>query len=177
MQWPHNKALVSVDLGAQSCRVAVLRTAGQGPSVEIVHRFPNGPVFREGGLRWEIGRIFEGVLQGLRLCASAAPEGIASLGIDGWGVDYVRLDRAGRPLGDPYCHRDERAERAMRELFRRIPPQRLYALTGIQLLPLNTLFQLYADHLAGVDPDARWLNLPEYITHLLGGEAVSEYTN
>jgi len=177
MQPQQNRALVSVDLGAQSCRVALLRTAGGRPTVDIVHRFANGPVTSGGALRWEIGRIFAGVMEGLRRSAEAAPEGIASLGIDGWGVDYVRLDRDGRRLGDPYCHRDERAARAMRELFLRIPPERLYALTGIQLLALNTLFQLYADQLAGVDPEARWLNLPEYLTHLLGGQAVSEYTN
>jgi rhamnulokinase len=177
MQWPHNKALVSVDLGAQSCRVSLLRSPGGRPEIEILHRFPNGPVVSAGGLRWEIGRIFDGVTAGLRKCASAAPEGIASIAVDGWGVDYVRLDATGRRLADPFCHRDERATRAMRELFLRLPPERLYALTGIQLLALNTLFQLYADNLAGVDPQARWLNLPEYITHLLGGQAVSEYTN
>jgi len=177
MEWPLDKALVSVDLGAQSCRVALLRVLSGRPEIGIVHRFPNGPVFSAGGLRWQIRRIFEGVTAGLRMCASAAPEGIASIAVDGWGVDYVRLDRAGELLADPFCHRDERAERAMRALVRRITPERLYALTGIQLLALNTLFQLYADNLAGVDPEARWLNLPEYITYRLGGEAVSEYTN
>ncbi len=64
----------------------------------------------------------------------------------------------------------------MDELLKRIPAERLYELTGIQLLSLNTLFQLYADNLAGIAPRARWMNLPEYVMHLLGGRAVSEFT-
>ncbi len=111
------------------------------------------------------------------MCAEAAPEGIASIGVDGWAVDYVRLRSDGSPFGNPFCYRDERTANAMAEVHRLISPDRLYSLTGIQLLSLNTLYQLYADKLAGIDSGSRWLNLPEYITHLLGGKPVSEYTN
>jgi rhamnulokinase len=170
-------ALVAIDLGAQSCRVSLLRWRDATPEIQVIHRFPNAPVTTVTGLRWDIRRILEGVMTGLRVCADAAPEGIASIGIDGWGVDYVRLDRQGKPIGDPYCHRDQRTTQAMKETFQRISPERLYALTGIQILGLNTIFQLYADQRAGIDAGARWLNLPEYVCHVLGGRAVSEYTN
>lgn len=173
----NKQALVAVDLGAQSCRVSLLCWRDATPEIQVIHRFPNAPVTTEKGLRWDIRRILDGVMTGLRRCADAAPQGIASIGIDGWGVDYVRLDRKGTPIGDPYCHRDERTTRAMKEVFQRISPERLYALTGIQILGLNTIFQLYADQQAGIDVSARWLNLPEYVSYVLGGRPVSEYTN
>jgi rhamnulokinase len=178
MQQPaNNKALVAVDLGAQSCRVSLLRWNRSVPEIRAMHRFANGPVAEGESLRWDIRRIFGGVVEGLRLCAAAAPEGISSVAIDGWGVDYARLDAAGELLGNPYCYRDERNLDAMREIYARIAPDRLYELTGIQHLPFNTIFQLDADDRAGIDPGSRWLNLPEYITNLLGGAPVSEYTN
>src|SRR5215467_14161403 len=155
------KALVAVDLGAQSCRVTLLRWKDAGPEVGIVHRFLNAPVLSGKGLHWDIEKISAGVAAGLRQCAELATEGIASVGIDGWAVDYVRLGRDGKKIGDPFCYRDERTARAMREVFDIMPPEKLYELTGIQILSLNSLFQLYADKIAGGDAEFRWLNLPE----------------
>jgi len=170
-------ALVAVDLGAQSCRVSLLRWKQGQPQMQVMHRFPNGPIATQDGLRWDIGRILHGVKDGLRLCADAAAEGIASVGVDGWAVDYLRLDENGDPLADPFCYRDERTQRAEKKVHEIISPSRLYSLTGIQLLGLNTLYQLYADKLAGGRPGTFWLNLPEYVTYRLGGHRVAEYTN
>src|SRR6266436_3456858 len=170
-------ALVAVDLGAQSCRVSLLRWKQGQPQIQVMRRFPNGPIATQDGLRWDIGRILDGVKDGLRLCAEAAPEGIASVGVDGWAVDYVRLDENGEALADPFCYRDERTQRAEKKVHEIISPSRLYSLTGIQLLGLNTLYQLYADKLAGGRPGTGWLNLPEYVTYRLGGHRVAEYTN
>jgi rhamnulokinase len=142
-----------------------------------MHRFPNGPISTKEGLRWDIGRIFGGINRGLKLSAEAAPEGIAAVGVDGWAVDYVRLDENGDAIADPFCYRDERTQEAEKKVHQIISPSRLYALTGIQLLGLNTLYQLYADKLAGKSPSTPWLNLPEYVTYRLGGQRVAEYTN
>src|SRR5215469_11519404 len=92
------RALVAVDLGAQSCRVSLLRWAKEGPAIRMIHRFSNGPLAVGKSLRWDIQKIFDGVQTGLGLCAQAAPEGIASVAIDGWGVDYVRLDENGNRI-------------------------------------------------------------------------------
>ena len=171
------RALVAIDLGAQSCRVSLLRWNRDEPEIEVVQRFPNGPVSTPHGLCWDIEAIFEGVLAGLRVCATRAPEGVASIGVDGWAVDYARLDRSGAPVALPFCYRDTRTEKAEIEVHSLLPPARLYALTGIQILRLNTLYQLYADKLAGFDPHTRWVNLPEFISYRLSGKRVSEYTN
>ncbi len=170
-------ALVAVDLGAQSCRVSLLRWKKSHPKFNVMHRFPNGPIAMQEGLRWNIGRILDGIKHGLRLSAEVAPEGIAAVGVDGWAVDYVRLDENGDAVADPFCYRDARTQEAEKKVHRIISPSRLYSLTGIQLLSLNTLYQLYADKLAGKNPSTAWLNLPEYVTYRLGGRRVAEYTN
>ena len=170
-------ALVAVDLGAQSCRVSLLSWNQSWPELHVLHRFLNAPIVTQEGLRWDIGRIFDGVKHGLRLCAEAAPEGIASVGVDGWAVDYVCLNGDGHAIADPFCYRDERTEAAQKEVHQIIPSSRLYALTGIQLLGLNTIYQLYADKLAGRNSSSPWVNLPEYVTLRLGGQRVAEYTN
>src|SRR2546423_10836018 len=87
------------------------------------------------------------------------------------------MDENGEALADPFCYRDERTQRAEKKVHEIISPSRLYSLTGIQLLGLNTLYQLYADKLAGGRPGTFWLNLPEYVTYRLGGHRVAEYTN
>jgi len=174
---PHRRARVAIDLGAQSCRVSLLRWSDNEPAVEVLHRFANEPLSTGDGLRWNIDAIFDGIMTGLRRCAACAPEGIASLAVDGWAVDYVRLDNAGNPVALPFCYRDARTEKAESEVHAVLPPSRLYSLTGIQILRLNTLYQLYADKLAGFDSRLPWVNLPEFIAYRLSGKRVSEYTN
>jgi rhamnulokinase len=171
------KALIAVDLGAQSCRVSLLRWNQGEPEIEMVHRFPNAPTAEADELRWDVEAIFDGVLSGLRSGATRAPEGIASVAIDGWAVDYVRLDEKGDAIAPPFCYRDSRTREAEIQVHSILPASRLYALTGIQILRINTLYQLYADKLAGSDPRLPWVNLPEFMTYRLCGKRVSEYTN
>ena len=169
--------MVAVDLGAESCRVSLLRWHSAHPSVELVHRFPNNPREYEGGLRWDLRSIVEGVEEGLRKCADIAPEGIRSIAVDGWAVDYVRVDKAGAPLADPFCYRDERTIKAERAAHRKCSQERMRELTGIQIMRFNTVYQLYADALAGEEDGKQWLNLPEYLLAHWGGARVAEYTN
>ena len=170
------RALVAVDLGAESCRVSLLRWVEGKAAITLVHRFANAPRERDGGLRWDLEMIEAGLEDGLRRCAAIAVEGIRSVAVDGWAVDYVRVDEVGKALADPFCYRDERTVEAERLLHERIGTGRLQELTGVQLLRINTLYQLYADVLEGV-PEGRWLNLPEYVLSRLGGVCVAEYTN
>jgi len=170
------RASVAVDLGAESCRVSLLRWREGEPEIQLVHRFTNGPVQREDGLHWPLDRIVDGVEEGLRMCADLASEGVRSVAVDGWAVDYVRLDETGTPVAEPFCYRDERNVRAETELHKHISAERMREITGIQQLSINTLYQLYADRLAGYAP-SRWLNLPEYILSRLGAEPVAEFTN
>jgi rhamnulokinase len=109
------------------------------------------------------------------MCAAIAEEGIRSIGVDGWAVDYVRLDVDGKPLADPFCYRDTRTKAAETALLERISSKRMRELTGVQIAPLNTVYQHFAD--SAEHQQARWLNLPEYVLYWLGGRPVAELTN
>jgi len=170
------RALVAVDLGAESCRVSLLRWHGDAPEVTLVHRFPNGPV-EDNGLRWPLANIEAGIDEGLRRAAELAPEGIRSVAVDGWAVDYVRLDADNRPLAAPFCYRDARTITSQENLHRRISAERLHEITGVQLARLNTLYQLCADDAANLPRGSRWLNLPEYMITRWGAAPFAEYTN
>ena len=174
---PDGRALVAVDLGAESCRVSLLRWREGRPAIELVHRFPNGPRVVDGHLRWHLQAIVEGVDDGMRRAAAIATEGIAAVAVDGWAVDYVRLGTDRAPLADPFCYRDERTVAAEVALHQRIPAERMRRLTGVQLLRLNTVYQQFADRQMALPEGARWLNLPEYLLHRWGGRAVAEFTN
>ena len=170
------RASVAVDLGAESCRVSLLRWKGDTPEITLVHRFPNGPV-EHNGLRWPLRSIENGIDEGLRRCAELAPEGVRSVAVDGWAVDYVRLDENNQPLEEPFCYRDERTLAAEEQLHREVPADRLRELTGVQIARINTLYQLRADAAAGLPPGTRWLNLPEYMLTRWGAQPFAEYTN
>ncbi len=168
------RALIAIDLGAESCRVSLLRWLTDAPHIELVHRFPNAAAETADGLHWNLEGILTGLDVGLRRCAAVATEGVRSIAVDGWGVDYVRLDAKGQPVAAPFCYRDERTVIAEETLHTRISPQRMRDLTGIGTLRINTAYQLFADE-AGIRT-LPWLNLPEYILHSLGARAVSERT-
>jgi rhamnulokinase len=169
------RAMIAIDLGAESCRVSLLRWRDGQPQIELVHRHANGPVSLHGELRWDLKQITQQVDIGLRKSAEIASEGVRSIAVDGWAVDYVRLNQPGEAIADPFCYRDERNIRAQAEVFKLISPQRLWSITGIGMSRINTLYQLFAD--ADELHDKPWLTLPEYMLHRLGGRAVAEYTN
>jgi rhamnulokinase len=169
------RAMIAIDLGAESCRVSLLRWRDGVPRIELVHRHANGPISLHEELHWDLNQITQQVDIGLRKSAEIATEGVRSIAVDGWAVDYVRLNPQGQAIADPFCYRDERTIQAQKEVFRLISPQRLWAITGIGMGRINTLYQLFAE--AERLRDKPWLNLPEYMLHRLGGRAVSEYTN
>lgn len=171
------RALVAVDLGAGSCRVSLLRWVENKPQISLVHRFANAPREVNGGLFWDLTMITEGLETGLRKAAEIATEGVRAIAVDGWAVDYVRVDTSGNPLGDPYCYRDERTIKSEKSVHRRCSPDRMRELTGIQLIRINSLYQLHADQLAGLPEGDQWMNLPEYFLSRWGGARVAELTN
>jgi len=177
-------ARVAIDLGAESCRVSLLRWINGEPAVEVVLRIPNGPVRRGDSLCWPLSHILAGLEEGLRKAAAAAPEGIRSIGVDGWSVDYVRLAPDGSILREPFCYRDERTTATKGAADRIISPFDLYQRTGTYPLKINTVYQLLADPAARpegknqrMEPRAPWVMFPEFVLYWLSGRRVAEYTN
>lgn len=169
--------LVAIDLGAESCRVSLLQWRDQGPHIELVHRFSNSPVAIGEELHWDLSRILSEIESGLVRCAQKTSDAISSIGVDGWAVDYVRLDKDGAPIAQPFCYRDKRTESVEADLMRRLSAVELFAMSGVQPLRINSLYQLMADQLAGIPAEARWVNLPEYVLARLGGHIAAEFTN
>ena len=171
---------VAVDLGAGSGRAMLGRLSPAGLSLREVHRFRYEPRVQGGHLRWDFRLLLEGVVQGLKAAAAAAAETagtIRSVGVDSWAVDYGLFDAEGRLLEDPICYRDARAE-VMDEVLRLVPRAEVFARTGIQFLPFNTLFQLYARVGEGVPAGAeRLLMIPDALHYGLTGIARGERTN
>ncbi len=170
-------ARIAIDLGAESCRISLLRWEGGKPKIEVIHRIPNGPVHRGASLHWPLETILAGLEDGLRKAAYAAPEGIASIGVDSWGVDYVRLGSDGCALREPFCYRDERTMATKDAADSIVAPFELYQRTGAFPMRINTVYQLLADPAAGIDPQALWIMMPEYVLYWLGARRVSEYTH
>ncbi|QBI20205.1 rhamnulokinase [Egibacter rhizosphaerae] len=167
--------VLAVDLGATSVRVASVDLDDDVPRVEIVHRWAHGPVeHRDGTLRWDWEGVMAAVERGLDEALAAGPA--ASIGVDGWGVDYALLDRDGALVAPPFSHRDARTA-GWREVAERLGPAALYERTGIQLMPINTLFQLAAhdrDELARAE---RLMLLPDLVVHRLTGRDAAEWSN
>ena len=169
---------LAFDLGASSGR-AMLATLEEGRvSLRELHRFHTPLAERDGHLQWDVGALWSEVERGLELALAAAPA-LRSVSVDSWGVDYVPLDDAGRPLRDPYCYRDPRTHGRAARLFERVTADELYRRTGIQLLEINTLFQLLADvdeepELAG--RAAARLSIADYLNFRLSGRAAAERT-
>ena len=168
--------VVAVDLGAESGRVVLGRFDGGRVALQELHRFPTPPRQHEGHLRWDLRGIWSQVTTGLA-AAGAAAGGVDAVGVDAWGVDYGLLGQDGELLGDPVSYRDPRTAGMVEEAIGRVGRERLYAATGIQIIEINTVFQLMAEARAGSLAQAdRLLMIPDLFHHLLSGAAVAEYT-
>jgi rhamnulokinase len=171
------RLVAAVDLGASSGRVMVGRVTPNELELTEIHRFPNEPVRLPDGLHWDILGLYREVLEGIRQAARAA-DGLVSIGVDSWGVDYGLLDEAGRLLGNPYHYRDERTAASLDAVHDVIGPPALYTRTGLQVLRINTIYQLAAARdsaaLAGA---GTMLMIPDLIGHWLSGVVLSEVTN
>lgn len=160
----------AIDLGASSGRV-VLGDVGPGRlQLTELHRFSNRPVRLTGGLYWNVLSLYTAALDGL---AKAGPE-LASVGVDGWAIDFGLLGSSGGLLGNPHHYRDQRTDDVQQQLSR----QQLYAVNGLQHLPFTTLYQLIAARSGEQWNAARTLLLiPDLLTFWLTGHRQSELTN
>src|SRR6478735_10900173 len=156
----------AVDLGASSGRVMVGRVGPDSLDLTEVHRFPNRPVRVPEGLRWDVLGLYAGVLDGLREAGR-----VDSVGIDSWAVDYGLLDADGALLGNPVHYRDGRTDGVPGQVLATVPADELYAITGIQQLPFNTICQLAAAAATSELAAARTLlMIPDLLCYWLTGE-------
>lgn len=170
--------VAAVDLGAESGRVARVRFDGERLHLDVVNRFPHQPRPVDGVLRWDMETLWGGIRDGLAIMATD-PDPIQAVGVDAWGVDYGLLDDSGHLVDDPTCYRDARQPVQHDRALREIGAERLYDATGVQIMPINTLFAVMSD--AATMPHRlqrarRLLMLPDLFHHLLSGSTVTEYS-
>jgi rhamnulokinase len=164
--------VAGVDLGASGGRVIAARVSQDGVELHEVSRFPNEPVPAGGTLHWDILRLHANVVAGLKAASAAFP--LASAGIDSWGCDYGLLDGSGALIGNPVHYRDRRTD----GVGVPVTASELYATTGIQHLPFNTIYQVAAAAGTPAYAAARTLLLiPDLLAYWLTGQAGAEVTN
>ncbi len=140
-----------------------------------VARFPNGPVQRDDGLHWDIAALRGHIMAGLRQAFADDPL-ITSIGVDSWGVDYA-LMAGDRMLAEPFHYRDDRTARGVAAVHAVVPPDELYAASGLQHLPFNTVFQLAAESSERLAAADRMLLIPDLVAFWLTGRSLAEVTN
>ena len=167
---------LAIDIGASSGRHIVGWMDGGRIHTEEVYRFPNCVQRVDGHLEWDIDGLFAHVKQGIRAAFARYPQ-IKSLSIDTWAVDYVLLKKD-EHIYPVYAYRDSRTQAVLDEVHGIVPFETLYARTGIQFQPFNTVYQLYADKKTGRLAQADdFLMIPEYLLWRLCGVKAREYTN
>ncbi len=170
------KYCLAIDIGASSGRHVIGWQENGTIQTEEIYRFPNGVSHADGHLVWDIDNLLREVIEGIRRAFSRYPT-IESLAVDTWGVDYVLL-REDAVILPVYAYRDGRTAQVIDEVHRLCPPSELYAKTGIQFQPFNSIYQLYADKTAGrLDAATDFLMIPEYLSYRLTGVKAHEYTN
>jgi len=178
MQGTHN--IIAIDVGNSSGRFALCEWDGKQGNLREIYQFPNAPLTIGPHVVWDTERIWGEILKGLQIASSATRGKVESLGLDSWGAEYVLIDREGSRIGHAYSLRDPRNVPAMDRAFQIVPVKRIYDITGIQVMPINTLYGLVA-HIQELPEEWEktwvWLGTPEYFLFRMAGAAVAEYTN
>ena len=165
------------DFGAESGRV-ILGSLDRGKlNLEELHRFENPQVKAIGHYHWDILHLFRELKKGLARASSLGHKNLTGIGVDTWGVDFGLLDADGQLLDNPVCYRDPRTEGIMEEVFKLVPREEIYSMTGIQFIQFNTIFQLFSmKNSARMKAARTLLHMPDIFNYMMTGEKVSEYT-
>ena len=170
------KVYLAIDIGASSGRHIAGWRQGDQLITEEVYRFPNGIVEQGGHLTWDIDALFKHIKRGIK-AAFEKYRDIQSVAIDTWGCDYVLLGKENE-LRPVFAYRDGRTGDVIDSVHSIVPFERLYAATGIQFQPFNTIYQLYADKVCGrLNGVTDFLMIPEYLSYRLTGLKYHEYTD
>ena len=175
----NTKYYLAVDIGASSGRHMLAHLEDGKIVLEEIYRFSNEMIDRKGYKVWNVRRLFQEILSGMKKCAELGKIPY-SMGIDTWAVDYVLLDENDRRIGETVAYRDKRTYGMDEEVYKLITEEQLYLRTGIQKQIFNTIYQLMA--LKKTEPGQleraeTFLMVPDYFNFLLTGRKVQEYTN
>jgi rhamnulokinase len=169
----------ALDLGAESGRVMLGEFDGERLRLSEIHRFESRPVRIPDGLRTDVLHIWSELKNGMAKAARTKNGAIAGIGVDTWGVDFAILDKQGSLLGNPYHYRDSLTDGILPKAFREVGRADIFEKTGLQFMPINTLYQLYALKLRKsplLKHAGALLMMSDLFNYWLTGRAVSEFT-
>jgi rhamnulokinase len=172
-----SKPYLAFDFGAESGRAILARIDCGVLTTQEIRRFKNEPVEYGGSLHWDVARLWWEVRQVL---SGLKETRLAGIGVDAWGVDYALLGEKGELLQNPYHYRDARTVGVMQEVFRKVSREEIYQATGIQFMPINTLYQLFAavrETPSLLKAARKLVTIPDLFHYWLTGNAVCEFTN
>ncbi|MBX2852744.1 MAG: hypothetical protein KTR15_13490 [Phycisphaeraceae bacterium] len=178
-----SKHYLAIDLGASSGRVMDARFDGKRITLEEAHRFENRVVHvhdgsEQGRYQWDFLRLWDEIIAGLRRSSGRAG-GVASIGFDTWGVDYGLIGKSGRLIHQPTAYRDPKKNEIYEDVRAKLTDQKIYERTGIQFMPINTLYQLAVDAQDIDRPLERaesLLMVPDLLAYWLTGARANEHT-
>ena len=171
------KRVLAFDFGASSGRAIIGCFDGGKITLEEVHRFSNDPVSVGGTVYWDVLRLFYEIKQGIIKARMAG--GFDSIGIDTWGVDFGLIDKEGKLMENPIHYRDARTVGMVDEAFKTMPREKIYGITGIQFMELNTLFQLISlqkNRPWMLERADKMLFMPDLFAYMLTGKMCAEYS-
>jgi rhamnulokinase len=171
------KSYLAFDIGAESGRAVLVHLRGGILKMEEIRRFANQPIQSSRSLRWDVARLW---LEMRRALAEAGGNRLQGIGVATWGVDYALLSERGQLIENPFHYRDARTKGMMDEVFKVVSKEEIYSITGIQFLPFNSLYQLFAVKMATprvLESAPRMVMMPDLFHYWMTGNAVCEFTN
>jgi rhamnulokinase len=176
------KLFGAIDIGASSGRV-IAGLFDQGKlSLTEVHRFPNGAKQLGDDLVWDFDQLLAGALTGLRELGARAERlglDVISIGIDTWAVDYGLVAR-GELIASPNCYRDPKNNLGVELVHSSVDFAQLYATSGLQFLPFNSIYQLRRQaeqQSEALERAEHILMVPDLLGFFLTGNLATERTN
>jgi rhamnulokinase len=170
---------LALDFGAESGRAILGSLANNRITLKEIHRFENRQVPRGAHVHWDIQHLFRELKRGLQLAAGSGNKDLNGIGVDTWGVDFGLLDGRDQLIEDPVVYRDARTNGMVERAFQSMPAEELYGHTGIQIMQINTIFQLFSlvESRNPILKKARsLLFMPDLFNFLMTGKKLCEYT-
>lgn len=171
---------LAIDLGASSGKVIIGSFDGKQLKMNEAYHFANDPVWMGNHLHWDLLRLLYEIKQGLLKAKQVQFGECKSMAIDSWAVDFGLIGKNGDLLGNPIHYRDPQTDGMMEEVFRKITKEEIFSRTGIQFMPINTLYHLYAMKKANspvLEKAEHLLMIPDLLRYYLTGVKKGERTN
>lgn len=176
-------ALIGVDVGATSIKVAAFTSAGRQLALAKRDSQPRAQAGGPGveGLIWDSDELWARVAEALRELMAALPAGArpAAVAVSGFGADGAPFTTSGEQRYPVISWHDGRTVEQAAWLERMLGSEAIYSLTGYHVYPINTLarWRWLAENAPRALDGTTWLMVPDIVAYRLSGEIRSDPTS